>query len=105
MKGIVWCDSTRSLVDTIFLNSISWLLINDSAHAYTILDAAEVPDGENVIQLLQLRNPWGHGEWLGAWSDRDAAWSKPVRSLTAFFNVVQFSARKLNYRKVKLSLQ
>ena len=32
-------------------------------HAYTILRVLESP------QLLQLRNPWGGGEWTGAWSD------------------------------------
>jgi len=28
------------------------------------------------IRLLQIRNPWGHGEWLGDWSDKSDVWNK-----------------------------
>jgi len=40
-------------------------------HAYGINDIFELTDPWNVskkIRLLRLRNPWGHSEWLGAWS-------------------------------------
>ena len=36
-----------------------------SGHAYSLLDAVEC-DGH---LLLKVRNPWGQGEWKGAWSD------------------------------------
>jgi hypothetical protein len=47
----------------------SGLILN---HAYGINDVFELTDPWNVskkIRLLRLRNPWGHGEWNGAWSD------------------------------------
>jgi len=42
-------------------------LMND--HSYTILDGKE--SKKLGVRLLQLRNPWGHGEWDGKWSDDD----------------------------------
>jgi hypothetical protein len=33
-------------------------------HAYSVMRAVEM-DGE---RLLLLKNPWGKGEWTGAWS-------------------------------------
>ena len=49
-------------------------------HAYTVLDAKRLrvsggggPDGE--LCLVKLRNPWGRGEWEGAWSDGAAEWT------------------------------
>lgn len=26
------------------------------------------------IDLMQLRNPWGHKEWTGKWSDGSSEW-------------------------------
>merc|ERR1711920_44859 len=39
-------------------------------HAYTLVSATE--DGPN--RILRLRNPWGQGEWNGAYSDGWAGW-------------------------------
>lgn len=57
-------------------------------HAYTVLDVEdcqevvhtdELKEGEEAkvpgsVRVIKLRNPWGHGEWEGAWSDRDESW-------------------------------
>jgi hypothetical protein len=41
-------------------------------HAYAVLRVEYVTDEQGVKhQLLQLRNPWGRGEWTGAWYDKD----------------------------------
>lgn len=40
-------------------------------HAYSIQKAVEI-DGE---RLLRLKNPWGKGEWTGAWSDGSKEWT------------------------------
>ncbi len=41
-------------------------------HAYGIMEVREI-DG---LQLIRIRNPWGMGEWNGAFSDEDDEWDK-----------------------------
>merc|ERR1740121_769425 len=44
-------------------------------HAYTILQwRHEV--GSIKVNLVQMRNPWGRDEWLGAWSDNSPLWAQ-----------------------------
>ena len=43
-------------------------------HAYSIIDVFEIPDpsannAHKSHRLIRIRNPWGKGEWNGAWSD------------------------------------
>lgn len=40
-------------------------------HAYSIMRAVEL-DGQ---RLVLLKNPWGKGEWKGAWSDGSKEWT------------------------------
>ena len=40
-------------------------------HAYSIMEAREVKG----LRLLKVRNPWGEGEWKGAWSDGSEQWT------------------------------
>ncbi|CAJ1401902.1 unnamed protein product [Effrenium voratum] len=40
-------------------------------HAYSVLQAKEVEG----LRFVQLRNPWGHDEWGGPWSDRSDEWA------------------------------
>eukprot|EP00163_Fabomonas_tropica_P001464 TRINITY_DN110_c0_g1_i1.p1 TRINITY_DN110_c0_g1~~TRINITY_DN110_c0_g1_i1.p1 ORF type:complete len:1356 (+),score=541.37 TRINITY_DN110_c0_g1_i1:948-5015(+) len=43
-------------------------------HAYGILRVAEAYGN----QLIQLRNPWGQGEWEGDWCDASKLWTKKI---------------------------
>ncbi|KAI5088919.1 calpain-8 [Silurus meridionalis] len=45
-------------------------------HAYSITDATEVQAKHGRFKLVRLRNPWGHKEWTGAWSDCSKEWSQ-----------------------------
>ena len=54
-----------------------------AGHAYTVLDAKRflVTDGstkrrQKELMLIRLRNPWGRGEWEGAWSDKSPEWKE-----------------------------
>jgi len=51
-------------------------------HAYGVVlfyEQAELPEGSRAgpLRLVQLRNPWGAGEWQGAWADGGPEWSTP----------------------------
>ncbi|KAM0321379.1 hypothetical protein ACHAQA_010143 [Verticillium albo-atrum] len=40
-------------------------------HAYSVMKAVEL----NGQRLVHLKNPWGKGEWKGAWSDGSKEWT------------------------------
>eukprot|EP01083_Nonionella_stella_P031265 85588_1 len=50
-------------------------LMND--HSYTILDGKE--SKRLNVRLLEIRNPWGHGEWTGDWSDFSPLWTQTAK--------------------------
>lgn len=39
-------------------------------HAYGLMDIRDI----DQLQLVRIRNPWGHGEWNGKFADEDEAW-------------------------------
>ncbi len=45
-------------------------------HAYTLLNALVLHHKSQEIRLVQLRNPWGKGEYTGKWSDFDPVWKE-----------------------------
>lgn len=46
-----------------------------SGHAYSFIGVRELTHKGQNVRLCQLRNPWGSGEWTGAWSDNDDVWT------------------------------
>jgi hypothetical protein len=44
-------------------------------HAYTLLKVDFLNFQGQQVKLVQLRNPWGKGEFKGAWSDYDQNWN------------------------------
>ena len=48
-------------------------------HAYSLLRAKEVLDHGVKTRLVELRNPWGEGEWSGEWSDNSDKWTKQLK--------------------------
>ena len=45
------------------------------AHAYSLLCIYEVTKNDGTTQtLVRIRNPHGHGEWNGPWSDDSSEW-------------------------------
>ena len=49
-----------------------------SHHAYSLLDTGGGPTLEwcGRRSFMRLRNPWGHDEWNGAWSDGSGLWAE-----------------------------
>jgi hypothetical protein len=41
-----------------------------------LIGAFEVNVDNKNVRLLKLRNPWGHVEYCGGWSDKDEKWNK-----------------------------
>ena len=49
------------------------------AHAYTFLKTYRVDTGNGIERIVKLRNPWGNGEWSGAWSDASKKWNESTK--------------------------
>ncbi|XP_075541676.1 calpain-A-like isoform X2 [Dermacentor variabilis] len=45
-------------------------------HEYSVTGATQVPVEGREERLIRIRNPWGSGEWRGAWSDKSKKWAK-----------------------------
>jgi len=57
-----------------------------AGHAYSITSVHRTRSGE---VLVCLRNPWGQGEWEGAWADNDTRrWTKELQKEMKFINAV-----------------
>lgn len=55
-----------------------------NGHAYSILFASEYNESHGTsIKLLKMRNPWGHTEWKGDYSDNSSLWTPELKE---FFN-------------------
>jgi len=53
-----------------------------ATHAYSVLNVKEVTSCVvpcSTVRIVQLRNPWGTGEWHGAFSDHSCYWSEEAK--------------------------
>lgn len=56
-------------------------------HSYGLIGVVEVIDRfGDPVQLVKLRNPWGEGEWTGAWSDQSDEWTPETKKIAGFSN-------------------
>ena len=53
-------------------------------HAYSLLRAKEVIDHGVKTRIVELRNPWGEGEWSGDWSDASDKWTNKLKEECQF---------------------
>ncbi|KAL1440201.1 hypothetical protein MTO96_010009 [Rhipicephalus appendiculatus] len=44
-------------------------------HEYSVTGAAQVSVDGREERIIRIRNPWGSGEWKGAWSDKSKKWA------------------------------
>lgn len=52
-------------------------LISD--HAYAVISCHLVDTENGPVRLFKLRNPWGHKEWMGDWSDTSDLWTPKLK--------------------------
>lgn len=73
---LIWSSSYGDDVTTEDVNYDKLGLIMN--HAYTVMKAHTIKDDNGKeIKLLKIKNPWGHKEWKGDWSDEWIGWEKP----------------------------
>ena len=49
-------------------------------HAYSVVKVVKVvKENGKAVKLVQLRNPWGKGEFEGAWSDNSKLWTEDLK--------------------------
>ena len=57
----------------------------ESGHCYSVTAVKEVDlvalgqkmyEGETLLRLVQIRNPWGKGTWGGPWSPNSELWTQ-----------------------------
>ena len=54
-------------------------------HAYGIRDIISLEEfGGEKVNLIFLRNPWGKGEWTGAWSEESEEYKKNLSALKKY---------------------
>ena len=49
-----------------------------------MLSAHQVKVGGEKVRLLKLRNPHGHVEWEGDWSDNSPLWTPALKNQVGF---------------------
>jgi calpain-15 len=50
-----------------------------TSHSYSVLGVAELEKDGETHRIIHVRNPWGHYEWNGDWSDSSDMWTDELR--------------------------
>ena len=74
-KGYVMTAGTSGDVTNLDLEEVGL----SPGHAYTFLNIYTVDTGNGTERVVQLRNPWGNGEYNGAWSDSSKKWTASTK--------------------------
>jgi hypothetical protein len=48
---------------------------------YTLLAVNEFEHRGKLVRLCKIRNPWGNGEWTGAWADNSKEWTPQLKNM------------------------
>ena len=74
-KGYVMTAGTSGDVNNLDIEEMGL----SPAHAYTFLKTYKVNTDNGIERIVKLRNPWGNGEWSGAWSDSSKKWNQNTK--------------------------
>lgn len=71
-KALMGCGTPqgKTSANTVLPNGIV------EGHAYTVTGVFKVTCQGQAVKLVRVLNPWGNGEWTGAWSDRSSLWKQ-----------------------------
>ena len=88
-KTMMGCSATGGTEEEIVLNGVQTGVLN--GHAYAILNIFELqlPETEEKTKLLRVRNPWGHTEWKGKWSDTSDEISTHAEPLMGYLSSLE----------------
>ncbi|XP_072254986.1 calpain-5-like [Pyxicephalus adspersus] len=76
------CSSIRPAANQSMEEVLSSGLVTGHAYSVTAVKSITLHSGlfslfrTHKLRLVRLRNPWGSGEWKGAWSDGSEEWKK-----------------------------
>ncbi|XP_016406732.1 calpain-1 catalytic subunit-like [Sinocyclocheilus rhinocerous] len=75
-KALMGCSTSRgdTSANTVLPNGIV------QGHAYTVTGVFKVTSQGEPVKLVRVLNPWGKGEWSGAWSDKSLLWNNVSES-------------------------
>ncbi|XP_073682696.1 calpain-1 catalytic subunit-like [Garra rufa] len=75
-KALMGCSTPQgeTSANTVLPNGIV------QGHAYTVTGVFKVTCQGEPVKLVRVLNPWGRGEWTGAWSDKSLLWNNVSKS-------------------------
>ena len=79
-KGYVMTAGTSGDVSNLDLEEVGLT----PGHAYSFLNIYKVDTGYSTERVVKLRNPWGNGEYNGAWSDSSHKWTDSTKKQCDF---------------------